>query len=86
MHVEAEQELNPQLERGAPLPHFALVHRVHGGAEGAAEVGGELLHVGERAHHAEPAGRVEAGRDAQLDRLVPVHRAPGVCSAQPEHL
>lgn len=66
------------------LPHFALVVWVHGRAGGALEVLGELLHVGQRANDAEAAGRVEAGRDAQLDRLVPVHRAPRVRRAQPE--
>ena len=70
----------------AGLPHFALVERVHGRAGGALEVIGELLHVGHGADDAEAAGRVEAGRNPQLDGLVPVHRAPGVGGAQPEQL
>lgn len=70
----------------AALPHFALVGGVHGRADWALEVCGELLHVGERSGDAEAAGRVEAGRDAQLDGLVAVHRAPRVGRAQPEQL
>ena len=38
---------------GQHLPNCALVLRVHGFAEGAVEVGGELRHVGERASDAE---------------------------------
>lgn len=68
------------------LPHFALFARIHGAAGRAVEVFGELGHVGHGPEHAEAARRVEAGRDAQLDGFVAVHRAPGVGGAHPEQL
>lgn len=68
------------------LPDLAFVLGVHWGTRGASEVLGELLHVGQRAQHPEAARCVVSGRDAQLDRLVAVHCAPGVRSAQPEQL
>lgn len=60
------------------LPNFTFVNWIHGGAEGAVEVFGELLHVGHGPDDAEAPRRVEPGRDAHLDRLVAVHRAPRV--------
>lgn len=67
-------------------PHLALVDRVHGGAERAPEVVAEILQVGERADDAEPAGRMEPGGDAVLERLRPVLGTPHVRRAHPEHL
>lgn len=46
----------------------------------------EVLQVGERADDAEPAGRMETGGDAVLQRLRPVRRTPYVGSTDPEHL
>lgn len=68
------------------LPHFAFVDGVHRWSGGTFEVLGEFLHVGEGADDTEASGRVESGRDAQLDRFVPVYRAPGVGRTQPEQL
>jgi hypothetical protein len=48
-----DQNYLAELLIGQHLPNCALVLRVHGFAEGAVEVGGELWHVGERASDAE---------------------------------
>ncbi len=60
--------------------------RVHGRSWRAAEVNGELLHVGEWPAHPELVRRVDAGEDAQLERFVSVLGAPDVGSAHPEQL
>lgn len=59
-----------------PLPDFAFVMRVHGGAGRAAEVFRELLGVGEGADDPETRGAVRIGDEAFVGALGCADGAP----------